>query len=61
MTNSKIKQELRRSACEDVYPWTLSRIWAAEGAVFFCDGHEYIDALSTDDQRTFFLLVAEAL
>ena len=61
MTKSQIKAELRRSACEDVDPWITSLIWAAEEAVFFCDGHQYIDDLPADDQRTFFLLVAEAL
>lgn len=65
MTKSQIKAELRRSACEDRYPWSgVSGKAHAECFYNWCHhdyGYENMLHLSLDDLRTFFLLVAEAL
>lgn len=64
MNKQQIKEELRRSACEDKEP----AIYVSDDA--FCWADSFIDFfgtdcniedLSDDDCRTFFLLVAEAL
>lgn len=60
MTNSQIKAELRRSACEDVNPFHRVKYKAFCAACEFKTGVR-IGALESDDLRTFFLLVAEAL
>lgn len=60
MTKSKIKAELRRSACEDCVPWYGVNFQAFNEA---CDWT--VDVIlkheENDSVRTFFLLVAEAL
>lgn len=62
MTIYQIKAELRRSACEDYSPW-----YGIDPDVFDESTkwkHPYKDCfgdMETDDLRTFFLLVAEAL
>ena len=60
MTKSQIKAELRRSACEDDMPWREvdEDVW---GVV--CDWHHgmYVLFSKPDDQRMFFLFLAEAL
>lgn len=63
MNKEQIKEELRRSACYDKKPWQLGGLagWAENYVWDFRDGNDDISDLSTDDQRTFFLLVAEAL
>lgn len=61
MTKSQIKAELRRSACEDDYPYGSVDILAWVKAVSFCDETPSLYDLKRDDCRTFFLLVAEAL
>lgn len=63
MNKAHIKAELRRSACYDKEPWQFGGLagWAEYYVWDFREGNDYISDLSTDDQRTFFLLVAEAL
>jgi hypothetical protein len=63
MNKEEIKAELRRSACYDEEPWQLGGLacWAENYVWSSVDKGKYISHLSTDDQRTFFLLVAEAL
>jgi len=62
MTKNEIKQELRRSACEDEYPWDqVSDVvweWLRDGV--FIQGNQAMYDLG-DDIRIFFLLVSEAL
>lgn len=60
MNKSQIKAELRRSACEDEYPWDGISVAAFMHAREFA-GNKFIWDLKPDAQRTFFLLVAEAL
>jgi hypothetical protein len=64
MSKDEIKAELLRSACEDANPWfscdftvfgIAADIARETGSIM---GNS---ALSNDDQRTFFLLVAEYL
>lgn len=62
MNKAQIKAELRRSACEDEKPWSgLSYdvwhlvLWQ------WCGKFEFMDEMAHDNNRTFFLLVAEAL
>jgi hypothetical protein len=63
MNKAQIKAELRRSATEDENLWLfgagLDAFWAAGS--FNVGRDEFIFALSFDDLRTFYLLVAEAL
>jgi len=61
MTKSQIKAELRRSACEDEFPWDGIAVPPFHESKLYCRKQEYIWDLLEDDQRTFFLLVAEAL
>jgi len=63
MNIKEIKQELRRSACEDEYPlFDMDGFALEEACVYKSAAHgEFIGGLLNDDQRTFFLLVAEAL
>ena len=63
MNKAQIKAEIRRSACYDEKPWELDglAVWAENYVWSFVDKGKFISHLSTDDQRTFFLLVAEAL
>lgn len=60
MNKQQIKSELRRSACEDEIPWHgVSMIaWASIVRTGF--GVDVM-AASNEDQRTFFLLVAETI
>ena len=59
MNKSKIKAELRRSACEEM------NCYGCDPNAFFIARYEYakapIGSLTGDDWRIFFLLVAEAL
>lgn len=60
MNKAQIKAELRRSACEDIDPWWDMRIDALQEAAAWYDKDLY--GMNGSDQiRTFFLLVAEAL
>lgn len=62
MTKSQIKAELRRSAMEDADPWDGVGHDAFHAAGQFCwPDSKYIDSLSNNAMRIFFLLVAEAL
>lgn len=63
MNKQQIKAELRRSACEDRFPLWLIKDDAFIEASYFIrlDRAEFVSFLCEDDQRTFFLLVAEAL
>jgi len=63
MTKSQIKAELRRSACDDEWPVFDVSYDALDKAVEYKDSREdqLISCLDLDEQRTFFLLVAEAL
>lgn len=63
MNIKKIKQELRRSACEEEYPMFLYLSGeAAEAAVSYLpENSVYTWPSSGDQKRTFFLLVAEAM
>lgn len=63
MTKSQIKAELRRSACEDKSPfWDVDyRAYNALSAFRKSQWTENLSALSTNDLRNFYLLVAEAL
>lgn len=62
MTKSQIKAELRRSACEDYVP-QLGCDFSIINCIYsdFVGRSEWLYQLEDDDQRTFFLLVAEAL
>jgi len=62
MNKQKIKAELRRSACEEQFPFSDCPKWAiAEPYVYFLSEYEFMHHLETDDQRTLMLLFAEAL
>ena len=61
MTRAEIAAELRRSACEDVEPYYGCAIESLIEAGFLCGDTEWMDNLTQDDCRTFFLLVAEAI
>jgi len=63
MTKYQIKQELRRSACEDSLPWKGVAEDAYEEAVKFLSKSEWKWSLWKDVsvEQNFFLLVAEAL
>lgn len=63
MTKDEIKAELRRSACEDVDPFCTLVMYAFNEMVTWrdFDKGESFFYMSTNDIRTFFLLVAEAL
>lgn len=65
MTKSQIKAELRRSACEDDCPYEecqfSNKNWHDLMDNFRKLPEENVGYLSTDNCRTFFLLVAEAL
>ena len=61
MTRDQIKAELRRSACEDVFPFAYVNMDALRKAFEYRCIPEWIGDLSCDDCRTFFLLVEEAL
>lgn len=61
MTKTQIKAELRRSACEDGYPYVSCNFSACLKLHEFYDTDEWVTDLNDYDQRTFFLLVAEAL
>jgi len=60
MNKQQIKQELRRSACEDTHPWFIESHDSFMAAREFCGCNEFFCTL-LEDCRTFFLLVAEAL
>lgn len=61
MTNSQIKQELRRSACEDEYPRADGDCFSAASSFVDYDADEWVSDLGANDKRTFFLIVAEAI
>lgn len=63
MNKRKIKQELRRSAREDDFPWSGLGIDAFDQMRNWriVDRGEFFSKLWNDDIRTFYLLVAEAL
>ena len=63
MNKQQIKAELRRSACEDECPGRTMKVQAWSAQDRFRDFDEYGTMPIMDDyvQRTFFLLVAEAL
>lgn len=61
MTRAEIAAELRRSACEDVEPYCGCAIESLIEAGLLCGATEWMDNLTQDDCRTFFLLVAEAI
>ena len=62
MTKNQIKQELRRSACEDENPH-FDVAWQAYLEAVICSDwpRKPVRFNKSDDHRTFFLLVAEAL
>jgi hypothetical protein len=65
MTIDQIKAELRRSACEDAWPFDQVS-WQAFNEVVdklknWRTHGENVGSLSNDDCRTLFLLVAEAI
>jgi hypothetical protein len=65
MNKQQIKKELRRSVCDDVTP----SYFISDEAYIACIGYRVVNekthenpySLCPDDQRTFFLLCAEAL
>ena len=64
MTKNQIRAELRRSACEDDMPWDGVQIWAwfpMEKYLVHGENMLKVARVSYDDQRIFFLLVAEAM
>ena len=63
MTKSEIIAELRRSAVEDAAPYYEVSDEALTAALDFSLNTQmrFICELTADDNRTFFLLVAEAL
>lgn len=61
MDKAKIKAELRNSAAGFQEPWLINNTDAFIVAKEYCDHFDFICNLQSDDQRTFFLLVAEAL
>lgn len=61
MNKAQIKAELRRSACEDELPFLYVSNVALYAASNYCGYDQWINQLSTESIRTFYLLVAEAL
>lgn len=62
MTTDQIRAELRRSACEDVYPFWDVHCHAFDELTRWKAGYkEPFQDLSDSGQRMFFLLVAEAM
>lgn len=62
MNKHQIKEELRRSACEDKDPAYHADDWAFYEALSFMGyGEDMLTKMKIDDCRIFFLLVAEAL
>ena len=60
MRYEDIKAELRRSACEDKYPYLDVKQEAFDYAFTWSESKRYFNP-SSDNVRTFFLLVAEAM
>lgn len=61
MNKKQIKEELHRSACDDNDPWRGCEFDAWCFATFMIEGSGTVSDLKIDDQRTFYLLVAEAM
>ena len=62
MNKREIKRELRRSATEDRDPWVGCYISAwIEARKWRNNDNQTLLIMHTDDLRTFYLLVAEAL
>lgn len=62
MTKSQIKAELRRTACEEDHrpPWVAINEQAFLVACKY-SWHDFIWTMKREDQKIFFLLVAEAI
>ena len=61
MNKEEIKEELRRSACEDYSPYFGSNGYAFYAALEFRDDGIPLSELNSNDIRTFFLLCVKAL
>ena len=63
MNKAQIKAEIRRSACDDEWPWDGLNYdaWIFVRESRFIDEEEAMCDLSRNDLRTFYLIVAEAM
>ena len=61
MTNAEIRAELRRSACEDEWPFHRLAWIALHQVHCWKEPCEWLSEMRRDDMRTLYLLVAEAM